>query len=392
MLRKKLVSVLCALVALCFVSRLWVGAEVAASRSLTFTEKTVQSSSAFGLLKSFCAHKYTVLLACFGADLEVVADWDAGLLVTEPPNPDWRLLALAAGPDGLIGAVRALRDQFMPAKKAAAAVAAAAASEGANSQTAGGIRMISHSVAQGESLSVIAEEYSVSVDTIVWSNSLSSPDKLKVGQVLKFPSISGVVHVVSRGESIWTIAKKYGVSRNEIVHANQLDEPDKLKLKQALVIPGAKPLVVRNAPVAVASRGSAASRSSSSSSTSHSSDALAWPLSGRISSRFGPRWGRMHNGIDIAVPIGTPVKAAADGCVVFTGSRSGYGRLVILDHGGGVHTYYGHNSSFAVKVGDTVAAGCRIALSGNSGVSTGPHLHFEIRVNGRAVNPLDYLK
>ena len=389
MLRKKLASVLCAFVALCFACRLWVGAGAAASRSLTFTEKTVQSSSAFGLLKSFCAHKYTVLLACFGAGLEVVADWDAGLLVTESPNPDRRLLALAAGPDGLIGAVRALRDQCMPAKKAAAA---AAASGGANSQTAGGIRMIRHSVAQGESLSVIAEEYSVSVDTIVWSNSLSNPNKLKVGQVLKFPSISGVVHVVSRGESIWTIAKKYGVSRNEIVHANQLDEPDKLKLKQALVIPGAKPVVVRNAPVAVASRGSAASRSSSSSSTSHFSDALAWPLSGRISSRFGPRWGRMHNGVDIAVPIGTPVKAAADGCVVFTGSRSGYGRLLILDHGGGVHTYYGHNSSFAVKVGDTVAAGGRIALSGNSGVSTGPHLHFEIRVNGRAVNPLDYLK
>jgi murein DD-endopeptidase MepM/ murein hydrolase activator NlpD len=248
--------------------------------------------------------------------------------------------------------------------------------------------MIEHKVAKGESLSVIAERYAVSVDTIMWSNSLSNPNRLKIGQTLKFPSISGVVHLVTRGESIWTIAKKYGVSRDEIVRTNQLDEPDKLKLKQALVIPGAKPLPVRNSPVAVASRGAASSRSSGSS----SGDALIWPLSGRISSRFGFRWGRMHNGLDIAVPIGTPVKAAADGCVIFAGWRSGYGRLVILDHGAGVHTYYGHNSSFTVSAGDAVAAGDRIALSGNSGVSTGPHLHFEVRVNGRARNPLDYLR
>lgn len=391
MLRKRLACVLCALVASCFVCRLCAGIGAAASRSLTFTDRAVQSSAAFGLVKDFCARGYTVLLAHFGARPEVVADWDDGLLIRESSGFDVNPLAVAAaglvGLDDLTASVRALRDECIPAKKAVAAIVASSAnvSSRAGSQPSGGIRMITHTVAKGESLSVIAQKYSVSVDTIMWSNSLSNPNKLKIGQTLKFPSISGVVHVVSRGESIWTIAKKYGISRDEIVRANQLDEPDKLQLKQALVIPGAKPLPVRSAPIAIASRGAASSRSSS-------QGALAWPLSGRISSYFGLRWGRMHNGIDLAVPIGTPVKAAADGCVIFAASMSGYGRLVILDHGAGVHSYYGHNSSFAVKVGDTVAAGDRIALSGNSGVSTGPHLHFEIRVNGRAVNPLDYLK
>lgn len=383
MLNKRLVSALCAAIALCSTYLLLAEVRAAASAALSFTEKSVQATSAYRLLKDLCSHSYTVLLARFGADPEVVADWNEGLLAKGPTSGS-NLLALAAGPDGLLDAVRALKDQCIPARKAVGAVA----SEHKNPPQNNGIRMIEHKVAKGESLSVIAERYSVSVDTIMWSNSLSNPNKLKIGQTLKFPSISGVVHLVTRGESIWTIAKKYGISRDEIVRANQLDEPDKLKLKQALVIPGAKPLPVRNAPIAVASRGAVSSRSSGSS----SGDALIWPLSGRITSRFGLRWGRMHNGVDIAVPIGTHVRAAADGCVIFAGWRSGYGRLVILDHGAGVHTYYGHNSSFTVSLGDAVAAGDRIALSGNSGVSTGPHLHFEVRVNGRARNPLDYLK
>jgi len=384
LLKKRIVSALCAAIALCSTYLLLAEVRAAASAALSFTEKSIRRTSAFGLLKDLCSHSYTVLLAHFGADPEVVADWNQGLLAKESPGSGSNLLTLAAGLDGLLDAVRALKDQCVPGRKAVGAVT----SEHKNSSTSSGIRMIEHKVAKGESLSVIAERYSVSVDTIMWSNSLSNPNKLKIGQTLKFPSISGVVHLVTRGESIWTIAKKYGISRDEIVRANQLDEPDKLKLKQALVIPGAKPLPVRNAPIAVASRGAASSRSSGSS----SGDALIWPLSGRITSRFGLRWGRMHNGVDIAVPIGTPVKAAADGCVIFAGWRSGYGRLVILDHGAGVHTYYGHNSSFTVNVGDAAAAGDRIALSGNSGVSTGPHLHFEVRVNGRARNPLDYLK
>lgn len=116
-----------------------------------------------------------------------------------------------------------------------------------------------------------------------------------------------------------------------------------------------------------------------------------WPVSGRLSSPFGPRWGRFHYGIDIAISEGTQIKAAADGTVLRAFNNGGYGLFVEIDHGGGWITRYGHNSKLLVKPGDCVSSGEVVALSGNTGNSTGPHLHFEIRKNGTAVDPQLYL-
>jgi murein DD-endopeptidase MepM/ murein hydrolase activator NlpD len=116
-----------------------------------------------------------------------------------------------------------------------------------------------------------------------------------------------------------------------------------------------------------------------------------WPVHGVLTSNYGWRWGRMHEGIDIAVSNGTPVVAAAAGTVIVAGWMGGYGNLVVVDHGGGVSTAYGHNTSVAVGVGQQVAQGQLIAYSGNTGHSTGPHVHFEVRINGAAVDPLGYL-
>ena len=121
------------------------------------------------------------------------------------------------------------------------------------------------------------------------------------------------------------------------------------------------------------------------------SGVLGWPVSGPVTSGFGVRWGRMHEGIDIAVGEGTPVRAAAAGTVIYAGWMSGYGNLVAVDHGNGLSTAYAHNSSLAVSVGQSVAAGKIVSYSGNTGNSTGPHVHFEVRVNGSAVDPLRYL-
>ncbi|MCZ7587538.1 MAG: peptidoglycan DD-metalloendopeptidase family protein [Gaiella sp.] len=118
---------------------------------------------------------------------------------------------------------------------------------------------------------------------------------------------------------------------------------------------------------------------------------LGWPVAGPVTSGYGMRWGRMHEGIDIAVGEGTPVRAAAAGTVIFASWLGGYGNLVVVDHGNGLSTAYAHNSSLAGSVGQPVAAGEVIAYSGNSGNSTGPHVHFEARVNGSAVDPLGYL-
>ena len=116
-----------------------------------------------------------------------------------------------------------------------------------------------------------------------------------------------------------------------------------------------------------------------------------WPVHGVLTSGFGWRWGRMHEGIDLAVPNGTPVVAAAAGTVIVAGWMGGYGNLVVVDHGGGISTAYGHNTSVTVGVGQQVAQGQLIAYSGSTGHSTGPHVHFEVRINGGAVDPMGYL-
>ena len=120
-----------------------------------------------------------------------------------------------------------------------------------------------------------------------------------------------------------------------------------------------------------------------------------WPVSGRITSSFGYRYifgsSSYHSGLDIAVPYGTSVAAADGGTVTFAGYKGSYGYLIIVNHGNGLETYYAHNSSLLVSAGDKVYKGQTIAKAGSTGRSTGSHCHFEVRINGTAVNPLSYL-
>jgi murein DD-endopeptidase MepM/ murein hydrolase activator NlpD len=125
--------------------------------------------------------------------------------------------------------------------------------------------------------------------------------------------------------------------------------------------------------------------------SSPSASGLIWPVSGPVTSPFGYRWGRLHAGIDIGVPYGTPIHAAASGRVVIAGWEGGYGNYTCIDHGGGLATCYAHQSSFAVGAGASVSQGQVIGYVGNTGHSFGPHLHFEVRVNGTPVDPLGYL-
>jgi murein DD-endopeptidase MepM/ murein hydrolase activator NlpD len=118
---------------------------------------------------------------------------------------------------------------------------------------------------------------------------------------------------------------------------------------------------------------------------------LVWPVSAPITSPFGWRWGRMHEGIDLGAAYGTPIAAAAAGVVIYAGWEGGYGNLVVIDHGGGLATAYGHQSRIAVVAGQSVSQGEIIGYVGSTGHSTGPHLHFEVRVDGQAVDPLGYL-
>jgi murein DD-endopeptidase MepM/ murein hydrolase activator NlpD len=121
------------------------------------------------------------------------------------------------------------------------------------------------------------------------------------------------------------------------------------------------------------------------------SGSLIWPVSGPVTSGFGYRWGRLHAGIDIAVPVGTAVRAADGGSVAIAGWVGGYGNYTCIQHGGSLSTCYGHQSSIGVSVGQSVSQGQVIGASGNTGNSTGPHVHFETRINGNPVDPMGYL-
>lgn len=195
-------------------------------------------------------------------------------------------------------------------------------------------------------------------------------------------------YTVAAGDTVDAIAKRFGVPQDDIVELNGLVDPDRLEVGQRLFLYGVEE-VVRRLPR------KAAARPEPGEPTPASTDApsVAWPMTeGVLSSGYGERWGRPHKGIDIAAEEGTPVYAAADGEVVFAdASKGGYGNLVILKHRAGWMTIYGHNSRILVDEGDHVRQGAAIAEVGSTGRSTGPHLHFEIRIDSEAVDPMIHL-
>jgi murein DD-endopeptidase MepM/ murein hydrolase activator NlpD len=149
-------------------------------------------------------------------------------------------------------------------------------------------------------------------------------------------------------------------------------------------------LSVKSAELAAAIR-NAQTSAGSTGTGAPSAAGFIWPVNGPVTSGYGWRWGRMHEGIDIAASTGTPIWAAAAGTVIHAGWLGGYGNLVVVDHGNGLATAYAHASAILVGVGQSVSQGETIALIGSTGNSSGPHLHFEVRVNGAAVDPLLYL-
>lgn len=227
-----------------------------------------------------------------------------------------------------------------------------------------------HIVKKGETLSAIARTYGSSVAALAASNNLADPDLIFPGQRLKIPPSGGVVHMVARGETLWQIAQDYGISLAALKEANPGLDPLKLSVGEEVLVPGvARSLSSRQA----------------------GGMGLAWPVSGRISSGYGWRGGRMHYGLDIAAPQGSTVVAAAPGRVVSAGWNGGYGRMVLLEHDRNLRTLYAHCSNLLVKPGQQVWRGQAIAKVGATGNATGPHLHFEVHVGGRPQNPLRFL-
>ena len=257
-----------------------------------------------------------------------------------------------------------------------------------------------HVVQQGDTVSGIAKKYGISVNTILWANDLTARSVLRLGQELTVLPVSGVLHEVKRGETLGAIAKKYGSDVDKILAANLVKSPTAVQIGQRLIIPDGRPIAAPtpsrpSAPAATPPRlGDVRDvfRPPEEAPPSRAVDGveLAWPTNQKRINQYY-KWN--HTGVDINGTLKDATYAADAGIVTFAGwNKSGYGNMILIDHGNGMVTRYAHHSKMYVKVGDQVTKGQTIGMVGSTGRSTGPHLHFEIYMNGKRVNPLEYYR
>ncbi|MFW5891196.1 MAG: peptidoglycan DD-metalloendopeptidase family protein [bacterium] len=238
-----------------------------------------------------------------------------------------------------------------------------------------------YTIRNGDTLNSIANYYNIKVNDILIQNNIKNPDLIQIGAKIKIP-VSMVKYKIKKGDNLSDLADRYNTSCEQIIKVNKIKNPDKIYPGQTINIPKTtKKSEKKEYAVLARSR----------------RPSFIWPVQGNISSKYGWRIHpvfkkrKFHTGIDISVPVGTPVFAAESGTVTYSGWSSGYGYLIIIDHNNQYKSYYAHNIKLFVEKGKKIKKGKIIALSGNTGLSTGPHLHFEIRKNNNSEDPLKHL-
>jgi murein DD-endopeptidase MepM/ murein hydrolase activator NlpD len=233
-----------------------------------------------------------------------------------------------------------------------------------------------YEVKKGDTLSEIADDFDVSLDTLISINGFTSAKSLRPKQLLKVPDQSGIIYVASKASTVQEIADSYSISADRIIDANGLLSEN---------ITSGRPLFLPDVRLPAAKLREIAGT------------LFQWPVRGRITSWFGwrkdPFTGRrsFHNAVDIAAPYGSSIAAPMDGRVIETAYSPILGKYVMMSHSGGWKTLYGHMSEVLVKEGQYVSQGRTLGRIGTTGYSTGPHVHFEVIKNGALVNPLNYL-
>lgn len=245
-----------------------------------------------------------------------------------------------------------------------------------------------YTIKDGDTLSSVAAKFDVSIDSVKWANEKVDWKKIKAGDVVNIPPVTGIVYKVKAGDTIYSIAKKFETNAQGIVdfplNTFADDETFALAAGQTLIVPDGvmpdapAPTLPRFANVLTPDAGAVSG-----------SGSFVWPAYGRITQPF--RW--YHKGVDIANHDGGAILASDAGTVIVSGwTNSGYGNHVIIDHGNGYKTLYAHMSSLSVVTGQRVARGATLGQMGSTGRSTGTHLHFEIRTGSGFADPLAYLK
>ncbi|AEF83917.1 LysM domain/M23/M37 peptidase domain protein [Treponema primitia ZAS-2] len=234
----------------------------------------------------------------------------------------------------------------------------------------------SYRIQNGDTISKIAADRNISMDAIIASNGISNVRRLREGETIRIPNMDGIPYTVKRGDSLSKISIVQGVPLEAILDANDI-QSDTISAGMVLFIPGAK---MRTEELKQAL-----------------GELFIYPVRGRLSSPFGwrndPITGvrKHHAAVDLAAGLGTTVKAAMDGRVATVGRNSNLGKYIILSHGNGLQTLYAHLNTTSVAQGSYVSQGSKIGEVGTTGYSTGPHLHFAIYKNSKAVNPLDFI-
>ncbi|NLG32706.1 MAG: M23 family metallopeptidase [Syntrophomonadaceae bacterium] len=238
-------------------------------------------------------------------------------------------------------------------------------------------RILVYQVKPGDTLWNLSRMYNVDLNTICAINNLDQKSILAIGQTLRLPYNRARIHIVSKGETLWDIAAKYDVSLSDLIRLNSKVDPKRLQIGEQLQIPGSTMVAVY--------------KQEPSRSALAPFNYFIWPLIGTITSNYGWRKSGFHHGLDIAGSIGDTIRAAAAGEVSFSGFKAVYGRTIVIDHPDGKQSLYAHLQRSYVREGDMVSRGQSIGTVGITGNTTGPHLHFEVKVNGKAQNPLSYL-
>lgn len=240
-----------------------------------------------------------------------------------------------------------------------------------------------HTLSAGETLSSVTSLYGLSITALVGANpDLSSLDRLPVGVELLIPPGEGLLVGLEYGVDLMDLLAAYGADPVAVARANEIRSPFDLRPGMLLFLPGVEPTAALERLAAVREL----------------ENTYVWPLHGRLTSYFGRRnlglgTSTFHRGLDIAAPTGSTIVAARSGTVTFAGwSTQGYGNLIKIRHAGGAESWYAHASRILVRVGQSISQGEPIALVGSTGISTGPHLHLEIHVAGRAIDPLGELR
>jgi murein DD-endopeptidase MepM/ murein hydrolase activator NlpD len=234
----------------------------------------------------------------------------------------------------------------------------------------------SYTVKEGDSISKISGDRAISMDAIIALNGITNARRLRAGEVIRIPNMDGIPYTVKPNDTLSTVSSALGVPLEAILDANDM-QSDSISPGTVLFIPGAR-MKPEDLKLVLG-------------------DFFIYPIQGRLTSPFGwrndPISGvrRYHAALDLAAPTGTLIKAAMDGKIATVGLNSVYGRYIIISHSNGFQTMYAHMSLTSVRQGASVRQGQKIGEVGSTGYSTGPHLHFAVFKNGKAVNPLEFL-